>query len=724
MKRPGTASAGASSWLPIWSTAAAMRAVRATIVVAGLFAFTDKVIGNLQMATFAAFGGFATLVLASFAGTRRDKLVAHAILAVVGSVLLTIGTAVTSSTALAAIVTVPVTFCVFFAGVAGPNAASGVTGALLAYVLPAASPGTISMIPDRLAGWWLASVAGTAAVLLLSPRAGADRLRGAASKLAAALADELDAALRGAATEEQLLACLTAKHELLAQFTATPYRPTGFSGPDEALANGVELLEWSTALVADTMRERPDLRDASPADREQLGAAASVLRDVASLLAGGDARPDLDRLERSRARSLARLGELSPADAGFRDAARLSFHAHTIAVAVLAIAADALVASRLADPDWVEVERRHSYTGSTVGSLTPRRVSSVAAVARRHVSVRSVWLINSVRGSLALATAVAVADLSSVQHGFWVVLGTLSVLRTNAASTGSTAARALGGTAIGLVIGGVLLVAIGSSSTALWVALPIAVFVAAYAPGTAPFAVGQAAFTVTVAVLFNLLVPVGWKVGVLRIEDVAIGCAVSIVVGSLFWPRGVASVVGDDLADAFRSGSTYLTQAVRFASGLQAVEPDGAPAAAAAGSRLDDALRGFLAERGSKRIEMPELWRLVGGSMRLRLTAHSIAYLPRDPAGIGAAGDALGERTHALAAWYERLAELVGRPHERAIAVLEMPSFAPADGLDASSCSHYSIWLLEHLDHLCEHLGELVRPAVRVAENRRKPWWR
>ena len=59
------------------------------------------------------------------------------------------------------------------------------------------------------------------------------------------------------------------------------------------------------------------------------------------------------------------------------------------------------------------------------------------------------WFINSLRGALALAAAVAVADLSSVQHGFWVVLGTLSVLRTNAASTGSTALRALAGTASG-----------------------------------------------------------------------------------------------------------------------------------------------------------------------------------------------------------------------------------------------------------------------------------
>ena len=81
-------------------------------------------------------------------------------------------------------------------------------------------------------------------------------------------------------------------------------------------------------------------------------------------------------------------------------------------------------------------------------------------------------------------------------------------------------------------------------------------------------------------------------------------------------------------------------------------------------------------------------------------------------------------RTQALAAWYERLAELVGRPHEPTVAAPQVPSFAPADGLDALSCSHYSIWLLEHLDHLCEHLGELVRPAERVAENRRKPWWR
>ena len=112
------------------------------------------------------------------------------------------------------------------------------------------------------------------------------------------------------------------------------------------------------------------------------------------------------------------------------------------------------------------------------------------------------------------------------------------MLRTSASATGSTAFNALLGTVAGFIVGGALLVLIGSTTAALWAALPIAVLVASYAPGTAPFAVGQAAFTVLVAVLFNLLVPVGWRVGVVRVQDVAIGCAVSVVVGILFWPRG------------------------------------------------------------------------------------------------------------------------------------------------------------------------------------------
>ena len=730
-----------AGWVPRWSVPAAMRAIRAMVVACGLFALTSKVIGNAQMATFAAFGSFATLVLTSFAGTWRDKLLAHLALALAGSVLLTIGTLVSSSTVVAAIVTVPVTFAVFFAGVTGPNAASGVTGALLAYVLPAASAGTVGMIPDRLIGWWMASVAGTAAVLLFSPRsAGGNQLGSSASTLASKLADELDGALRGEAPEDGLGAALAAKRDLLAQFTATPYRPTGLAASEQALANSIELLEWCSALIGDAIRERHDLSDAAPWDLKLVASSSSVLRDTASLLAGGSARPDIDELERCRAAVLARIDEPGPGEPGphpsgprppepgaparLREAAQISFHANAIAVAVLGAAYETLIACRLADPEWLDARRRRWYAGSSAAARTVQRVSSVATAAHTHASVRSVWFVNSIRGAVALAVAVAVADLSSVQHGFWVVLGTLSVLRTNAAGTGAIAVRALAGTAIGFVIGGVLVVAIGSDQTALWVAFPIAVLVAAYSPRTAPFAVGQAAFTVMVAVLFNLLVPVGWKVGVVRIEDVAIGCAVSVVIGTLFWPRGVAAVVGDDLADAFRTGASYLTQAMQWASGARAAVPDTAVAAGNAGLRLDEALRGFLAEQGTKHIPKQDLWRLVGGSLRLRLTAHAVAEMPGDTTGLDAARAVLERRTATLTDWYEQLAEQVGRPDHGAVSTLEPPSLSAAGVVDSSSGSYYGVWLCEHLDHLSEHLGELVGPAAEVAEIRRRPWWR
>src|SRR5690348_10097742 len=377
--------------------------------------------------------------------------------------------------------------------------------------------------------------------------------------------------------------------------------------------------------------------------------------------------------------------------------ARHAFHAQAIALVVRNIVADALIATRRADPETIAARRRGWYGAQPEGTMAERRVASIhgaIGVLVRHASFRSVWFLNSLRGSLALAAAVLVADLSGVQHGFWVVLGTLSVLRTNAASTESTALRALGGTVAGFAVGAMLLLGIGTSTAALWTALPIALAVAAYAPGTLPFTFGQAAFTVVVVVLFNLLVPAGWSVGLLRIEDVAIGCAVSLVVGVLFWPRGAAGVVGDDLADAFRGGAAYLTQAVDWALGSRPEAPDAGTAAVTAGIRLDEAMRGFLAEQGAKRVSKEELWMLVMASMRLRLTAYSLAglqapeHLRAKHHGTAYARTALAQAAAELAGFYERIALLVGRPTPGQVLLpVSVPAFTGLNGTTAGTAA-------------------------------------
>ena len=732
------------------SRPAVMRALRAVLVIPSLFALTYEGFGNLQMALFAAFGEFASLIVASFGGSRRDKIVAHLGLALTGSIALIIGTVVSGIEWLAVLVTIPVAFGIFFAGVAGPNTASGVSGALFGYLLPVATPGTVSMIPDRLAGWWLASVVATVAVLLLSPPSPGDRLRAAAAGSARELAAYLEASVSGAPAAADREAFQQARNELTSAFAGTPYRPTGLATADQGLASVVQLLEWCTTLIADATDGHLSLDRAPACDRELFAAIAAVLRQTGDLLAGPDGTtpwPDVGEMERRRVASVTCHRELDPAGdhEPVEVVARRAIHAQTISIAVRAVVGDALIATRRADPETIAARR--GYGARPRGTTAERRAAALAAAIRvmaTHASVRSVWFLNSLRGSLALAAAVLVADQTGVQHGLWVVLGTLSVLRTNAASTGSTALRALSGTVIGFAAGALLLVGVGTSTPVLWAVLPIAIAVAAYAPGTLPFAVGQAAFTVVVVVLFNLLQPVGWKLGLLRVQDVAIGCAVSLVVGVLFWPRGASSVVGDDLADAFQRGAAYLTEAVEWALGTRRDPPDTAAAAVTAGIRLDEALRGFLAEQGAKRLSKEDLWTLVVATMQLGLTSTSLASLQAlEPArhrhpGMARARAALERDMADLAGFYERVAALVSRPapHEVVLPV-SVPALVGLDGNSGGGKANrgrlvrlvttphpHLLWVEECLQHLSSHAHAITGPASQMAEQRRLPWWR
>src|ERR1035438_4516034 len=128
-----------------------------------------------------------------------------------------------------------------------------------------------------------------------------------------------------------------------------------------------------------------------------------------------------------------------------------------------------------------------------------------------HADYRSVWFRNSVRGAVGLAIAVFIAQKSGLQHSFWVVLGTLSVLRSNALGTGRTILSALAGTAAGILVGAAILIPVGGNQTVLWAILPEALRIARSAARVVSFAAGQAAFTVVILILFNIIQPVGWK---------------------------------------------------------------------------------------------------------------------------------------------------------------------------------------------------------------------
>src|SRR5690606_21536072 len=90
----------------------------------------------------------------------------------------------------------------------------------------------------------------------------------------------------------------------------------------------------------------------------------------------------------------------------------------------------------------------HLWSWAELGKT---RAVGAGRMMARHVGFNSSWLRNSIRGAIGIGLAVLVADLVAVQNAFWVVLGTLSILRSNALGTRGSVVQALIGTLVGII---------------------------------------------------------------------------------------------------------------------------------------------------------------------------------------------------------------------------------------------------------------------------------
>ena len=701
--------------------AALRRATRAAIIMPSMFALGDKVIGNPQVATFAAFGSFAMLLLVDFGGPMAERLQAEAALAIVGGVFVCLATLASQTAWSAAVAMAVVGFGVIFAGVVSSVLAGATTALLLAFILPVSLPAPASAVPDRLAGWGMAAGAALVATALLWPAPARDRLRGAAAAACRALADRLRAGVAYLLSGMDEQFALDRDHAaaqadqaveaLRSTFLATPYRPTGLSTPARTTVRLVDELNWLNSIViqpglhsggvnraalrvkeaaaavlgraADVLDSRRGSSDELDAALTELAAAhAKMQEEVMTYLPVRSLRPASDPASAAPPVEPEPSASAPAAGGGpvgeFITSLDPAFRTEELSYAVSLIAGNVELTAAAERRSWPErwLGRQPEGVPGTLSAARERITS--------YLEPHSVWLHNSLRGAAGLGLAVLAARLTGVQHSFWVVLGALSVLRSNALNTGQDAVRAMLGTVAGFIVGAALLIGIGTNTTLLWWLLPLAVFLAGVAPAVVSFAGGQAAFTLTLVILFNIIQPTGWRVGLVRIEDVAIGVGVSLVVGVLFWPRGAAPALRQALAEAYADGAGYLASTVR--SGMSRGDPTmparpsvagDAARAAAASRRLDDAFRTYLAERGAKRLPLADVARLVTGVVGLRLEADAILDLWRGDDSQAGAGEATAR--HEILATAERVTGWYGGLATIMITGGELPQPLPHD---------------------------------------------
>ena len=306
-----------------------------------------------------------------------------------------------------------------------------------------------------------------------------------------------------------------------------------------------------------------------------------------------------------------------------------------------------------------------------VGSMSEgldRRVEGMldrlVTIASSTLSPRSVAFQNSLRLALGLGLARLLGGVLEVENGFWVLFATLSVVRTSAPLTGASALQAVLGTLIGFALALPLLLAIGTSGDLYLYVLPI-VMVGGLLAGSINLVWGQAGFTVLVLVLFNLVEPVGWEIGIIRVQDVALGAAAGALIGLAAWPRGAAGQLAESLADAIKASGDLVAATVERR--LRPVGPEELSRlrsrARAKTLRADGVLAVFLTER-PKSAEEVAVWEQVSVFAHTRwygaemLARQSVAPPPPEAADLV---DALVERVHELDAAHTAVAAAIAR---------------------------------------------------------------
>jgi Fusaric acid resistance protein-like len=147
------------------------------------------------------------------------------------------------------------------------------------------------------------------------------------------------------------------------------------------------------------------------------------------------------------------------------------------------------------------------------------------------------WVASSARVAIAAGSAVLIAGVFKLEHGFWIALGILPVLRAGAAAP-QVFLQEQGGTLAGCIASIALVAFVRSHREIYWMVLPVVVFAAAYLSTAVGLLAGQAAFTVFVVVLLNILSPLGYRAGVVRLRYIATGGAISLFLGFVYPPSG------------------------------------------------------------------------------------------------------------------------------------------------------------------------------------------
>ena len=602
------------------------RAVRAGIAIPIAALLSFAVAGDTQAPVFALVGSIGLLIVTDFPGSIGPRALAYCGLGINGIALIALGTWVAPNPWIAVPLCFAVGALVSFLGLLSEMVAAGQRATLITFLLPLCTPpGPLS---DRLLGWLLALLVCVPAALFVFPPRYGTELRDLCAAVCIRLAERIEGRGADAAVTEAMDALRT-------EFLGSAFRPVVLTAGSRGLIRMVSNLQW----LCDHVDDRTGQLLGSIA-----GASVTLLRGSARVLISGSGTDaaELTRMVAEHRRIAFAQYDRDirdildePDDAAALERGRELLNRRTVS-ATIGLTGSIIGAATATDArSIIDKLFGRDLPETGIADRVHTRRSAFSALLG-YLATRSVTVLNSLRTGLALALAFGVTLILPVQNGLWVVLGALAVLRTSASTTRTSAIRAVTGTVIGFVVGAAVISALGVNSAVLWALLPLVTFGSTYVMRVGSFTASQAMFTMQVLIVFNLMRPIGWQIGLTRVEDVLLGALVGLIVSVLLWPGGAQTAVQRAFDGAVAACARYLLATVTRVTRGASEQTDGEVAATGrdaltAGRTHGDAIRVYLSETNGS-ID-PALLDTASRIPRLRTAADLVADIVPPPAG-------------------------------------------------------------------------------------------
>ncbi|MDQ1246076.1 MAG: hypothetical protein QG597_443 [Actinomycetota bacterium] len=537
------------------------RGVRVAIVLPVVMGILTA-LGFKQAAFLGAFAVVTLLVTSDFSGPRGERAASMASIATAGAVTLMLGILLADHVWLLLPTALVLGVGVVLLGALRGFLSQATVPVLLPFFIGATSVPTPDLLRNMVGGWFFGSGVAIAAAVTMWPYYPRMVLQ---ESVAEAMRRQADAMLAMWAPGAD------------AQTAAEPFRiaddavsatQARYAGQLRRPGSAYRRERFLVRLVEETRRLRLGLRMAyrrlpmfpTVADQEVIAVTAASMRQAADVAeaATADLGP-FRELDEARARHREGVIETVRADLAAADGEGAAEHATTaFRPRVMSLLAQAAVR----DAGVMHGNQRVPHL-TVRGQRLPTVVQQIEPRKRlaAQLSPSAPWMRNALRLGIAITVALAVVKVTGAERGYWVVLGTLSVLRMDLRGTGRSSWQVIQGQLLGFLIGLALIGLVIDRPWLAWLLLPLLAGLQGYMANNVSVVWQQAGFTALLVDMVSLSTP-SPAIVLLRLEDVALGMVVAIAVSLLVFPRGLVPRVQESLLGSVTATSEFLVNAV------------------------------------------------------------------------------------------------------------------------------------------------------------------